>query len=301
MIRAVLFGSGELAVPALEALSKEPFELVAVVTQPDRPSGRGQEAGSTSLKQAAQPLGVHVFEPEQPGEFASGLASLKPNVIVVVDYGRVIPNEIIDLGPIVNLHPSLLPRYRGSTPIQSALLNGDRETGLTMIKLDEKLDHGAIISQVSIPIQKDNYGSLNTKIVQLIEPMLHDDLPRFLKGEISPTPQDENQATFTKKLSKTDGEIDWDQPTAEILNRIRALNPWPGTYTTWNGKQLKILSAETSNKKVPAGHVDFDELIIGTQEGSLQITELQLEGKKPLSDKAFLAGNKSLLGAILQQ
>jgi methionyl-tRNA formyltransferase len=299
-ISVLFFGSGSFGLPTLEVLQDEPFQLVGVVTQPDKASGRGGKLTPTPIKQALASNPALLFQPARTREVEAELIALSPDVMVVADFGQLIPDSILGAGKIVNLHPSLLPKYRGPAPIQTAVLNGDTETGVTLMEVDSEIDHAPIIAQVRAPIDpRETSLSLNTKLAQLAAELLVKELPRYLSGELTPQPQNHDQATYTKKFTKEDGQLDWSKSTEEIDRQIRACTPWPGTYTHWDGKLLKVLEAKpTSGPKLNPGQV-AESFIVGTSSGALKVEKVQLEGKNPASAVDFLRGYPRAVGSIL--
>lgn len=295
-IRLVFMGSPDFAVPALTALAAH-YPLVGVVTQPDRPSGRGMTLTPPPVKVAALELGLPVIQPEklrQPEAFQL-LQAWQPDLIVVAAFGQILRSNVLDLPKYgcLNLHASLLPRYRGAAPIQAAILAGDAETGITIMKMDVGLDTGPMLSQRSIPIEKDETGgSLFQKLSLIGGELLLEILPDYISGKLTPVPQPAEGVTQVGMLKKEDGLLDFTRPAVELERRIRAFSPWPGTYFLWNNSPLKIHKAhviqgnsETGKPVVAAGLP-----AIGTAEGLIVFDELQPAGKKSMSGKAFLAG-----------
>ncbi len=321
--KIIFFGTSEFAVPALEILAKKGlpaqagYEIIAVITNPDEPAGRKKVLAPPPVKVAAEKYGIKILQPEKlrgnPG-LAEELKNLKPDVGVVAAYGKIIPAEIINLPrySTLNIHPSLLPKYRGPTPIQSTILNGEKETGVTIIKIDEEVDHGDIISKSQISISnEDNYKILENKLAKLGAELLIKILPDYLAGKIEPRPQDHSQATFTKKFTRDDARIDWNKTAEEIDRQIRALNPEPGTWTTWSGKVLKILEAKilmsaTSgydrSQMWSVGKVLLEngKITVETVRGGIILITVQPEGKKSMSAEDFVRGNDSFIGAVLE-
>jgi methionyl-tRNA formyltransferase len=298
--KVVLLGSGEAAVPSLEVLNQAPYKLLAVITQPDRPAGRGGKLSPTPLKKAAQAQGVKVLESESKDALASLVEPFAPDAIVVIDFGLIISPEVFEPWPTVNLHFSLLPKFRGPSPVESAILAGVAETGVTFMEIDAEIDHGPIISQRELTIDRQTAGQLREELAVLGTKLLASDLSKYLKKELAPIPQDHTQATSTKKLSPEDGRIEWSKPAEEIDRRIRAVTPRPGAYTLWDGKRIKILRAKPVNHPGFApGQVDEKELIVGTGSGAIRIEELQLEGKKAVAAEEFLRGYPKILGSTL--
>ena len=301
--QVVFFGTSEFAIPALDALSKSPeISVKAVVSQPDMPVGRHQKLEPTPVKLYAQTINLPVLQPEKirkNEEFLKLLKELQPDLFVVISYGQILPKNILDLPKYgsINIHGSLLPKYRGASPIQHALLNGDNETGITFIKMNEKMDEGDMLVLKKYEIQEDDtFETLYKKLAVLggaMAPLVIND---YLEGTLTPIRQDSSKATTCGKIEKNDGRIEWGEQSAkEIRNKIRAYTPWPSCFTTWGGKRLKILSANLgeSNSTLKPGvmRVTGDELQIGTKQGVIIPLELQLEGKNACDIKTFLNGN----------
>ncbi len=290
-------GSPDFAVPSLQALARN-YPLVGVVTQPDRPAGRGRALVPPAVKQAALRLGIPVMQPEKIRlpEAMAQLEAWAPDLIVVTAFGQILRPAVLDL-PLygcINVHGSLLPRGRGAAPIQAAILAGDQETGITIMKMDPGVDTGPILSQRSLRIAADDTGgTLFAKLAPLGAELLLETLPLFLSGRLTPSPQPETGATYARMLKKEDGRLDFTQPAIELERRVRAFQPWPGTWFDWNGAPLKILRVSISRTKSPgvgsrlivAGYP-----AIGTGEGMLILEEVQPAAKKPMPGKAFLAG-----------
>ncbi|MCX7608751.1 MAG: methionyl-tRNA formyltransferase [Anaerolineales bacterium] len=296
-LRIVFMGSPDFAVPTLEALAAR-YPIVGVVTQPDRPAGRGGTLKPPAVKEAALRLGLPVIQPEklrQPEAMAQ-LRAWAPDLIVVAAFGQILRQEVLDLPPLgcINVHASLLPRWRGAAPIQAALLAGDAETGVTIMKMDAGVDTGPILAQRAIPIAPDETGgSLFEKLSRLGADLLLETLPRYVSGEIVPRPQPEEGVTYAPMLKKEDGLLDFSQPAAALERRVRAMNPWPGAYFEWRGAPLKVLRARVGEAKSPgAGRRLTVEgrPALGCGEGILILEEVQPAGKRPMPGKAFLAG-----------
>jgi methionyl-tRNA formyltransferase len=298
--RIVFMGSPDFAVPALDALAAR-YPVVGVVTQPDRPSGRGGILHPPAVKEAALRLGIPVIQPERlrAPEAMAQLQAWAPDLIVVVAFGQILRPAVLDLPTFgcINVHGSLLPRGRGAAPIQAAILAGDAETGITIMKMDAGVDTGPILSQRAIPIAPDDTGgTLFAKMAPLGAELLLETLPRYLAGKIVPQPQPEAGATYAPMLKKEDGLLDFTQPAAALERRVRAMNPWPGTSFDLNGALLKVLRASVSGVKSPeAGRrLTVDGCpAVGTGEGILILEEVQPAGKKSMRGKAFLAGAKN--------
>lgn len=297
--RIVFMGSPDFALPTLRALA-EHFNVVGVVTQPDRPAGRGRKLVPPPVKALAQELGIPVIQPERLHKAPEAMAQLRawsPDVIAVAAFGQILKPDVLELPPhgCVNVHASLLPRWRGAAPINAAILHGDRETGITIMQMDVGLDTGPILAQRAIPIgEVDTAGTLFTKLADLGAELLVETLPRYLNGEITPQPQDDAQATYAPMLKKSDGELDFTRPAAELARRVRAFNPWPGTYLQWNGKPLKIHAAHPAEEVESPGagvrsiHNGFPA--VGTSQGLLVLDTIQPQGKRPMPGDAFLRG-----------
>jgi len=289
-------GSPDFALPSLKALSAV-YALAGVVTQPDRIAGRGRELKPPPVKTLAGELGLPVIQPEklrQP-EAMERLRAWAPEVIVVAAFGQILKPEVLDLPPFgcLNVHASLLPRWRGAAPINAAILHGDVQTGVTIMKMDEGLDTGPILSQRAIPIGPDETaGSLFEVLAQLGAETLLETLPRYLSGEIVPRPQPQEGVTYAPMLRKEDGSLDFTQPAERLARQVRAFHPWPGTYFDWQGGMLKVHRARSVPGKSRAGErvVFKGQPAVGTSEGLLVLEEVQPAGKKSMSAKAFLTG-----------
>jgi methionyl-tRNA formyltransferase len=312
----IFFGTSDFAVPILEKMVRSGMRPILVVTTPDAPRGRKQILSPPPVKIKAQELGLELIQPKtlKDQEVISRIASYKPEVGVLAAYGKIIPKALIDVFPkgILNIHPSLLPRWRGPTPIQAALLAGDEKTGVTIILLDEEVDHGPILAQRELPITnyqlpKIDYTTLHNLLAEMGADLLIETLPKWLSGELSPTPQDHSRATFCKKFTFEDGKIDWTKSAEEIDRMIRALNPEPGTYTRFKDKNekvkiLKILAAqpfansrELENKKVGEIFEHNGNPVVKCGKGALVLERVQPEGKKSMSGEEFLRGHTYLL------
>lgn len=296
-LRVVFMGSPEFALPVLRRLV-EVYQVVGVVTQPDRPAGRGKQLTPPPVKLLAQSLGIPVIQPEklrQPEAFQQ-LLDWAPEVIVVAAFGQILRQNVLGLPPYgcINVHASLLPRWRGAAPIQAALLHGDKVTGVTIMKMDVGVDTGPILSQREVPIlPEDNAASLAPRLAEAGASLLIETLPRYLAGEIQPIPQDESKATLAPMLKKEDGRLDLSQPVASLVNRVRAFTPWPGAFIEWQGQPLKILRAHgvTDDHAVPGGYRVFDGWPgLGAVGGWLILDEVQPASRRPMSGKQFLSG-----------
>ena len=299
-------GTPDFVVPVLSRLMEAGHEIAAVYSQPDRPAGRGRKLVPTPTKRFAEEYGIEVRQPKSLRSEAAecaGLASLSPKVVVVAAYGLFLPPEALVIPPLgcLNIHPSLLPRYRGPSPVVSAILNGDDETGVTIMKLDEGMDSGPILAQKQVPIEERETGpDLTRRLFDLGASLLAKTLPGWASGSIEASPQDESQATFTTLVKKEDGEIDWTDNAERIARMVRAYEPWPGTFTHWDGKLLKILDAKWVDGATSPGHVvglDGSGIGIGTGDGLLAVDKLQIEGRRPSNAQDFVRGYPNFLGS----
>lgn len=306
-IKVVFWGTPNFSIPSLNECHTNPrINVVAVVTQPDKPVGRSNKPVSPPIKKIAEGLNIPVFQPSNVKRFRDDLNSIGEfDYNVVVAYGKIIPPSIIThpKHSTINVHPSLLPKYRGPAPIHYALLHGDKETGISIMQIDKELDHGPILKKETVPIQpNDDYASLLESLSKKGAQILVRTLIEFHDGSITPKEQNHTKATYSKLLTKNDGEIEWSESIHNINNKIRALNPWPGTYTFWQGKRLKIIKVKplTATTLKP-GRIAFSEnaIYVGTKNGDLQILELQREGKEVQSAEDFMKGNATLAESIL--
>jgi len=301
-------GTPEFAVPGLQALiAAADLEIVGVFTPPDKLIGRKQILTPAPIKRVALENNLTVFQPPKIKTAAETIKNLKPDLIIIIAYGQIIPQEILDIPRYgcLNIHASLLPRYRGAAVLNAPILNGDKETGVTIMKIDAGLDTGPILRQAKIQLNgREILEDVHDRLAKLGAEILIPTILDFVAGKIKPRAQDDSQATYVKTLNKKDGQIDWQKPAAEIERMIRAYNPWPGTYSRWQGKNLKIITAATEvltvNKYQP-GELFRQEQNLAVQCGqdALIILKLQLEGKKILTAREFLAGNSKLVGQIL--
>jgi len=300
--RIVFMGSPDFALPTLDALS-ERFEVVGVVTQPDRPAGRGRQPQACPVKQMADLLGIPSFQPLslRTPEALDRLRNWAPDLIVVVAFGQILPKSILNLPPkgCINVHASLLPRWRGAAPIQAAIAAGDLRTGVTIMQMEAGLDTGPILAQRDVPIRPDTQaGELSEQLAHLGAKALLDVLPSYLNGMLAPLPQNHELATYAPKLSKADSLLDFSKPALQLVHLINAYNPWPGSHIVFNGKNIKVLEAHAHDSftSEPNEHYVINGLpAIGTSEGFLVIDRLQPEGKKPMSGEAFLNGQPGWL------
>jgi len=300
-------GTPEFAVPSLKALIESEDDVIAVVAQPDKPKGRGRKLTAPPTKILAEEYNIPVLQPEKirTEEFMNELRALNPDVICVTAYGKILPKAILDLPPhgCINVHASLLPKYRGAAPVNWAIVRDERETGITTMLMDEGMDTGEMLLKRGIQIQdEDDAGGLSEKLSHLGGELLLETIGQLKEGRLNPAKQDESQATYASMLKKSDGEIKWEKSALAIWNLIRGMNPWPGTFTNFNNKSLKIFSTRVIEGQGKPGEViesGSGALKVATGEGALDILELQLEGGKRLDIKSFLTGRKIDRGTIL--
>jgi methionyl-tRNA formyltransferase len=308
--RVIFMGTPGFAVPILSSLLNKPYEVVAVYTRPDKPVGRSQQIAWSPVKKLAMEHKIPVIQPMtfKSAEVMEELASFNPELIIVAAFGHILPQEVLSLPKFgcLNLHPSLLPRHRGASPIADALLCGDEFTGVTIMLITAKIDSGSILAQREVGISfKDTTGSLISKLAQTGAQLLLETLPKWLAGELKPQTQDESQATYSRKINKNDGEIDWHLSAAELWRQVRAYNPWPGSYTWWQGKRLKIHKAIPFSKVSNSGMGDVvalqepPEVGVVTGRGILGICQVQLEGKRQMSVSEFVRGQRDFVGSTL--
>jgi methionyl-tRNA formyltransferase len=298
--RTVFMGSPEFSLPILRLLA-ESYPVTGVVTQPDRPAGRGRALTPPPVKALAEELGLPVIQPARLKEPAAmeQLAAWQPDLIVVAAFGQILRPAVLDLPRYgcINVHASLLPRWRGAAPIQAAILEGDEQTGVTIMRMDPGVDTGPLLSQRSIPIHSDDTaGSLSQRLAGLGAQLLVETLPGYLSGERGPQPQDDSQATYAPMLKKEDGRLDFSQPADRLALRVRAFNPWPGAYTIWQEQPLKVHQASRLDKPSPGPGrtvVHGGQPAVGTSDGLLVLEEVQPAGKRPMPGTVFLNGARS--------
>ena len=304
----VFCGTPRFAVPTLEKLVEAGFRIHLVVTQPDRPKGRGLELVASPVKESALRLNLPVTQPDRiktNDEFRAQLTTLKPDAIIVVGYGRIIPQWMLDLPPLgnLNLHASLLPKYRGAAPIQWAIANGETVTGVTTMRIDAGLDTGDILQQQELPIGPDDPAeTLAPPLASIGADLVVETLHRLEAGSVHPRPQDNARATLAPILKKEDGLVDFSRSASEVFNRIRGFQPWPGAHTKFRGKTLQIIKARPTTVAAPpaALHILSDRLLVGcAQNSSLELLEIQLEGKKRALARDFIHGYRPQPGEKL--
>jgi methionyl-tRNA formyltransferase len=297
LTRVIYMGTPAFAVPTLQKLVEAGYDVPLVVTQPDRPKGRGGAVAASPVKECALRLGLQVYQPERVRrpEAQARLAELRPDAMVVVGYGQIIPQSVIDIPPhgIVNVHASLLPKYRGAAPIQWAVANGEPHTGVTTMRIDAGLDTGDMLLKAETEIGPEETAvELGTRLAPMGADLLIETLRGLAAGSIVPEKQDSAQATLAPILNKEDGRIDWSRPAAEIHNRVRGFLPWPGAYTSFRGHILHVLKARVVPAVPgPAGFiVPGRKLIVNCGDSALELLEVQLEGRKRMPGDAFANG-----------
>jgi methionyl-tRNA formyltransferase len=304
-MKLVFCGTPHFAVPTLEKLASGGFDVRLVVTQPDKPRGRGLELAPSPVKSRAQELGLLVVQPEKiknNEEFREQLAALQPEAVVVVGYGRIIPQWMIDLTPLgnINLHASLLPKYRGAAPIQWAIAMGETVTGVTTMRIDAGLDTGNILLQKEIPIApEDTAETVAPRLAAVGADLVVETLRGLGADTIRPQPQDHSRATQAPILKREDGLIDFHRNASEIINRLRGFQPWPGAFTTFRGKQLRVLAARAAAAKLLPGEikVEGDGVLVGCGHNTaLEILQLLPEGKKRMAARDFVHGYRPHAG-----
>lgn len=297
-------GTPQFAVQPLRALAAAGHEIAGVVTRTDKPAGRGRILAAPPVKRVARDLGIAVYQPRRvrAPEFIELLRKIEPEAIVVAAYGQLLPRELLTLPKFgcINIHASLLPAYRGAAPINWAIIRNERETGNTIMLMDEGMDTGAILMQESIPIgPEDTAGALTEKLSSLGAKLITRALPLIAAGKLVPLAQDASKATMAPLLKKGDGLVDWKLPAAEIHNRVRGLSPWPGAYCFLDGKMVKIIKTEVIDGAGEPGTLyekDKNTLGAGTGSGILRILSLQPEGGKPMTASEFMRGHRGIAG-----
>jgi len=309
-MRIVFMGTPDFAAPALDALIQSEHEIVGVFAQPDEPAGRGRSVVSPPVKKLAL---QHRLTVHQPPSLRGSceldrLASLKPDVVIIAAYGKILPESFLRVPPFgcLNIHASLLPRHRGPSPIAAAILAGDEMTGVTIMIVTKVMDTGPILTQRQIPIlPHDTTGSLFQKLSGLGAELLMETLPQWLEGKLVPQPQDNGKATYCKMIAKEDGLIDWRRPAVELWRKVRAFQPWPGGYTTWQGRTVKIIEAVplsgegTPGLVVAMSQEQIASIGVHTGEGTLGLIQVQLEGKRAMDAAEFVRGQRDFIGAQL--
>ena len=310
-LRVVFMGTPAFAVPALRALVERGHVVAGVYTQPDRRAGRGRKVRASPVKVFAEERGLPMFQPRSLRQDAaaarSELADLAPDVVIVAAYGLFLPDEVLRLPRLgcLNIHPSLLPRHRGPSPVATAILNGDETSGVTIMLLDEGMDTGPILAQQKTLIADDETANeLTERLFELGSELLVDTLVQWEQGRIVPTPQNNDDASVTRRLQREDGRIDWNQSADSLARRVRAFTPWPGTFTTWRSRTLKVLRARPVDGHLdgaPGTVVRLDDSTIAVLAGggALEIHNLQIEGRRAMSATEFVQGYRDFVGSTL--
>ena len=309
-MRIVFMGTPDFSVPVLDALIEAGHEIAGVVTQPDKPKGRGKAVAMTPVKEKALEHGLSVYQPlkVRTPEFVQVLRELKPDVMVVVAFGQILTKEVLDIPPrgCVNVHASLLPKYRGAAPIQWAVIDGEKETGVTTMMMDEGIDTGDMLEKEIVPIEDEETGdSLHDKLMAAGARLIVSTLKKIQDGTIERTPQTDEETCYARMLKKDMGDVDWSLDAHAIERLVRGLNSWPGTYTKWNGKTVKIWKAKAVDREYEgalgeAVYVDKETILVKTGKGCLSLLELQPEGKKRMAADAFLRGYPVDLHTVFQ-
>lgn len=307
-MKVVYMGTPDFAVGPLEAIIHAGHQVTAVVTQPDKPKGRGKEMAASPVKECALKYNIPVLTPVKikAEEAVAQLREYPADIFVVAAFGQILSEEILNMPPYgcINIHASLLPKYRGAAPIQWSIIDGETETGITIMQMDKGLDTGDILFQKKVAITRSDTGeSLFDKLAEAGSELIVEALEKIRNGEVSPVKQDDEKSSYAKMLTKSVGKIDWNQSAVEIERLIRGLNSWPSAYTEYKGKQLKIWKAEVEPAMEGApgtiAKVTKDRVFVCTGEGALALTEIQLEGKKRMSTKEFLLGRSFEEGEVL--
>jgi len=321
-VKIIFFGTPEFGAIILEELTKGGYQPILVITAPDKPVGRGQILTPPPVKVIAQKYKIPTLQPDKILDSKFKIQDSKPDLIVVAAYGQILPKEILDIPKrgSLNVHPSLVPKYRGASPIQHVILNGEKKTGITIILMDEKMDHGPILNQRALEIEEDETSTtLHDTLANLGASLLMETIPKWMRGKIKPRPQDDAQATFTKILTREDGRINWKKTAEDLEREIRAFDYWPGSFTFWEKRdgtivRIKILKTRvlksTGGIAYPIGKTlvaPQNEICIQCRKGFLGkggdflvIERLQLEGKKEMGSEEFLRGHPDFIGTILK-
>jgi methionyl-tRNA formyltransferase len=308
--RIIFFGTPSFAIPTLQSLLNGRDQVVGIVTQPDREKGRGRKVGISPVKELALRHGLNPLRPERvrEGPFHEALRDLQPDVMVVVAYGQILPKSVLNIPKhgTVNVHASLLPKYRGAAPIAWAILNGEKVTGVTTMLLDEGMDTGDILLQTEVSIgDGDTCETLHDRLASSGAQLLSETLEGMKAGEVQPASQDHSKATYAPPFKKEDGHIDWKKEAVEIHRRVRAFNPWPGAFTKWEDQLLKIYQGEI-RERAPAGKagtviwVGSDFIEVETGKDSYLVKEVQLEGRRRMTPREFLSGHPIPVGTVFQ-
>jgi methionyl-tRNA formyltransferase len=307
-LSVVFFGTPEFAVPALQKLLDHNYSIT-VVTAPDKPTGRKKIMTASPVKQVAETAHLPILIPEKiDTDFIQLIEQLKPDIAVIVAYGKILPAALLKIPKFgfLNIHPSLLPKYRGASPIQSAILNGENQTGVSIMLIDEEVDHGPVLAVEYYDIAPDMfYSEMARELSEVGAELLEKTLPKYISGEIQPQPQNHSEATHSKKFSLDDGRIDWTRPTEMTYNQFRALAHEPGVWTRWNGKILKIIDAKPLNTNIgetvaPGTILETNgRIVVRTGSYYLELLEVKLEGSRAMKIKEFVAGHPDFIGSVL--
>lgn len=302
--RILFFGTPAFGAKVLESLYSFGFNVSGIVTQPTKKGGRGNLLSSSKVKETADKYGLLLYQPSTKNEITSITDHIKPDLIITAAYGQILPPDTLNIPKYgaLNVHGSLLPRYRGASPVAATILNGDKETGITIMKMSDNLDAGPIVSQVKIKINpKETTESLYEKLTEAGAEELIRAIPLYVNGDLRPHEQDHNKATYCSVIKKKDGQIDWNRSAVDIERTIRAFIPWPHAFTNWNSRLLKILEADVVEKALEPGYVIALEksFLVGCGINSLEVTKIQLEGKKETSVADFLNGYRDIDGSTL--
>lgn len=314
-MKIVFFGTPEFGADILKNLIGTKYQPSLIVTNPDKPAGRDKKITESPVSKLAKEHKIPVLKPKHIKEIQGNLEKIKPDLMIVAAYGKFLPIEMIELPEYktLNVHPSLLPKYRGSSPIQYAILNGDKKTGVTIMLINEEMDKGDILSKKEVTLKNEIYPELSKKLSDVGSDLLKETIPKWIKGGIKPQKQNEKEAVYTKILDKYDGKIDWKQPAKQIERQVRAFNPWPGTYAYFISKKtnketlIKVIEVDILEQTEvgpfgPPGKVYMapnSNLAVQTGKDFLVIKRLQIEGKNPVATKDYLQGNIDLIGIIL--
>ncbi len=309
-MRIVFMGTPDFAVPCLRVLLAQKHDIAAVVTQPDRAKGRGNKLAPPPVKMLAEEAGIPVYQPEKikTREFTEILRGLKPDVMIVVAFGQILSQEILAIPPLgcINVHASLLPKYRGAAPINWCIINGEAVTGVTTMYMDKGLDTGDMIIKNETAIgENETAGELHDRLMELGASVLSETMVILTEGKVPRIPQDDAEATYAPIMTKALGRIDWSKDAEEIRNLIRGTYPWPGAFSTYAGKVFKIMSAEACGSGVKhekwgsIAKVERDNIVVSCGTGSLKIKELQFENEKRMSVEAYLRGHEIEIGTIM--
>jgi methionyl-tRNA formyltransferase len=305
-MRLVYLGTPEVAVPPLEALHGAGYQIVAVVTQPDSLARRSSERMPSPVRAAAERLGLAVQTPAtlKDPDAVAALAATRPDLAVVAAYGEILRREVLAIPPhgFLNIHPSLLPRWRGPAPVAGAILAGDPVTGVTVMRIDPGMDSGPILARQAVPLAPDaRAGQLTAELFVLGSALLLELLPPYVAGTLVPEPQDHSQATVTRLIRKDDGRVDWSAPAVQIERTLRAYDPWPGAFTLWQGQPLRLLDAQVladwPGGAPPGTLLDGPDLLVATGAGALRLRRVQPASKRPMEGAAFRRGLQAAAGA----